>query len=146
MCVCVRMWITDVFTNPTLTLPPIPNNCSVHAAVQSGTPIRCKPVLTAEAFECMNTMLITADTYHFYIYIGIGRYSVTLSHRRLGRIVARQPTRKPPAQKYIFTSGRHLPHYGFNHFQRVKKTRRQYPCLSLHIIRLMCRYNLCSQG
>ena len=49
MCVCLCVCAfgsVNLTLNPTLTQLPHPDYCSIHAAVQNGTPNRCGPMST----------------------------------------------------------------------------------------------------
>ena len=93
VCVCVCVFVcafgsVTLTLNPTLTLTltkfPNPDYCSVHAAVQSGTPNRCGPMPTdSESHENMNPTLVTVDTSHF----------VALQH--LARVCTPSPSLAP---------------------------------------------------
>ena len=80
MCVCVCVCVCvcacgSVRLTPksTLTLLANPNYCSVHAAVQSGTPSRRKTLLKAEGPENINYMSVTVDTSCFVIFRRLAR-------------------------------------------------------------------------
>ena len=69
--VCVCAFGSVILTlNPTLTLFPTPDFCSVHTTVQNATPNRCGAMSKeeekkTESRENMNPMLVTAETSHF---------------------------------------------------------------------------------
>ena len=83
VCVCAFGPVIPTL-NPTLTQFPNPDYCSVHSAVQNGTPNRCGPMSNeSESRENMNPTLTTANTSH----------CVTLQH--LGRVCTPSPSLTP---------------------------------------------------